>query len=191
MKRYLEEMSSCMDEFWSAEFAATQLFFTPPERQFVQKNRYKACDTVMNRNLMYLHCNTIVKYYMAIPPDYVIPENTAWATLAVAHVYAFHILYASSITAYTRRTYDNGRAAARDTWRRESLQAECFAGVAISSLGAAVPPLAAYREMVPTASDADWDEGRPATQWRWFEKGYRAGKPGACNTWTSPKKAVT
>ncbi|XVQ85717.1 hypothetical protein ACQP2K_44210 [Microbispora siamensis] len=35
------------------------------------------------------------------------------------------------------------------------------------------------------------DHGRLKTQLRWFEEGFRTGRPGACDTWSVPVRQVT
>ncbi|GAA1280856.1 hypothetical protein Psi02_66900 [Planotetraspora silvatica] len=78
--------------------------------------------------------------------------------------------------------------------RQAALQASCFAGVAISGMRSDTPSWQRYRSLyVGRVLGSAWVtiHGKLSTQLRWLEKGYRSGEPGACNTWTAAKRAVT
>ncbi|MEV1175699.1 hypothetical protein [Nonomuraea sp. NPDC049784] len=72
--------------------------------------------------------------------------------------------------------------------RRYYLQTDCFVGVSAKALGRVV------KDWKPVLKVQDfWKnryQGKTANRLYWIEKGYKAGKPGACNTWTASSSKV-
>ncbi|WP_219463924.1 hypothetical protein [Nonomuraea rhizosphaerae] len=72
--------------------------------------------------------------------------------------------------------------------RRYYLQLDCFLGVSAKAVGRQVKD---WRPVVKVPEF--WKNrfhGKPGNRLYWLDKGYRAGKPGACNTWTASSSKV-
>ncbi|MEV0383741.1 hypothetical protein [Nonomuraea sp. NPDC050643] len=72
--------------------------------------------------------------------------------------------------------------------RRYYLQIDCFTGVSAKSLGRVVKDWKSV-----TRIPEFWKNrfhGTAANRLRWSEQGYKAGRPGACNTWTASSAKV-
>ncbi|TKK89235.1 hypothetical protein FDA94_09845 [Herbidospora galbida] len=71
------------------------------------------------------------------------------------------------------------------------LQADCLAGVSAKTLGRKITDFKPFIAGMEPREYARYKwNGSPANRLHWTKKGYQAGKPGACNTWTASAPKV-
>ncbi|GGL07223.1 hypothetical protein Sme01_11880 [Sphaerisporangium melleum] len=196
MRRYLTTVSACLDRVWTRHFQRARVYYRPPERRFVrQRVRDRECGLMPSKGADGTYCDATRTYYVIVAGEDLVPWAEAIMAELVAHEYAHHVQNMSYISDYYQEAYDVARGRAREDLlsRRMELQAECFAGVALHAMRAAVPPWHRFREQYTGTLDAAWvrDHGRLATQLRWLERGYRTGRPGTCDTWSPAVRQVT
>ncbi|GAA4571658.1 neutral zinc metallopeptidase [Planotetraspora kaengkrachanensis] len=196
MKKYMGSVSNCLDRIWAGSFKAENMFFTKPERKFVQRRvRDPICGLMPKKNDTGAYCGGTTTYYMLVPNDLLRnPLAAAFVSKTISHEYGHHVQYLTHILSYEAL---EGRGAKRATvdllTRRTELQAECFAGAALKAMRREMPPWQQYRYLFMGIVNDPFahDHGRQPTRLKWTEKGFNSGRPGACDTWTSPKSKVT
>ncbi|WP_275412858.1 neutral zinc metallopeptidase [Planotetraspora phitsanulokensis] len=197
MKKYMESVSSCLDRIWARSFKAENMYFEPPKRKFVQRRvRDPICGLLPKKNDTGAYCGGTATYYLLIPDDLLRhPLAAAFVSKTISHEYGHHVQYSTHILDY--KAAEVGAARKRATAdlasRRLELQAECFAGVAVKAMRREMPPWQQFRYLFMGIVNDPFahDHGRQSTRLKWIEKGYRSGRPGACETWSSPKSKVT
>ncbi|RCG33111.1 hypothetical protein DQ384_01310 [Sphaerisporangium album] len=195
-KRYGAAVSACLDGIWARGFEKSGLYFKPPLRRFVpHRVKDPECGKMPRKGAAGTYCGGALTYYVLLKPSDLSPSEAAWVAEVTAHEYAHHIQEMLNILDYDGQAeYDARTTEAKNALsRRLELQAECLAGVALKAMGRAVPPLWEFRTLYQGTLDAQWvrDHGTLSTQLRWFERGYRAGGPKACDTWKAPARDVT
>ncbi|WP_204076533.1 neutral zinc metallopeptidase [Planotetraspora phitsanulokensis] len=196
MNKYMAAVSTCLDRIWAGSFKEARIYFTPPKRKFVQRRvRDPACGMMPAKGADGTYCGATTTYYVLVPKYSLRPWAATWISEVIAHEYGHHVQYWTNMLAYEEAAADvaDKRSAADLLSRRLELQAECFAGVAVSAMRRQMPPWQEYRDLYWGTLDGAWirDHGRLSTQLKWLEKGYRSGRPGACDTWSVPKREVT
>ncbi|MEU4835959.1 hypothetical protein [Streptosporangium sp. NPDC023615] len=71
------------------------------------------------------------------------------------------------------------------------LQADCLGGASLKALGRSAGN---WKPLLTAETPKEYGRfkwyGKPANRLHWFERGYRAQGPGACNTWRAPSSKV-
>jgi predicted metalloprotease len=196
MKKYMESVSSCLDRIWTGTFKAENMYFAPPKRKFVQRRvRDPICGLVPRKNDTGYYCGGTTTYYMLVPKDMLRhPLAAAFVSKTISHEYGHHVQHWTHILDYKAvEGIAVKRATADLLSRRLELQAECFAGTALKAMRREMPPWQQFRYLFTGVVNDPFahDHGRQSTRLMWTEKGYRSGRPGVCNTWSSPKRKVT
>ncbi|GII86224.1 peptidase [Sphaerisporangium siamense] len=195
MRRYGNAFSACLDRVWAREFKAARTYFTPPRRVFVPRRvKDRECGTMPSRGADGTYCPESRAYYVLLERDDLSPDGTALVADLVAHEYAHHVQHMVNILDWEAEAAYGAKRAVQDVLsRRLELQATCLGGVALHLLREALPPWSRFQESYQGTLEARWvrDHGRSDTQSRWLERGFRSGRPKACDTWTVPVHAVT
>lgn len=195
MKKYLGGVSSCLDRIWSREFDQVSLPFREARRKFVRKReRTGTCGLMPAKEAAGTYCDTGI-YYVIVEKPGLNSWNAPYSAEVVAHEYGHHVQGFASIDEYRDAALGKAKNKKAEDLvsRRFELQAECLAGVALNAMRGEMPSIAWFRDGYQGTLPKQWvrDHGRLTTQWKWLEKGYRAGRPGACDTWSVPARQVT
>jgi uncharacterized protein len=141
------------------------------------------------------YCGATKTYYVLVDQTALQPYAASWVSEVIAQEYGNHVQRMTNILDYEEFEARFATQPDKDLLnRRLALQAECFAGVAISGMGSEMPSWRQYRSLYTgRVLGSAWvnDHGKLSTQLRWLGKGYRSGEPGACDTWSVPKRDVT
>lgn len=124
-------------------------------------------------------------------------ERAGWLLGVMAHEYGHHVQgLTGTLAAVVTQQQDHppGGPSWLELNRREELQANCFAGVALAamtgrgSVGAA--ETAGARTRLSGGDDGVLggarDHGTTGHNRQWFDRGLQTGSPAACNTWIVP-----
>ncbi|MEV7970197.1 neutral zinc metallopeptidase [Sphaerisporangium sp. NPDC088356] len=195
-KRYLRAVSSCLDRIWASAFKRTRTYFRPPERKFV-RHRVKDpdCGLMPSKEADGTYCNETRTYYVLVERADLRPGGAARVAEVTAHEYGHHLQNMTNISDYMWEEQLATRSKGKKDLlsRRLELQAECFAGVALKTMGDYMPAWWEFRSWYFGTLPGKWtrDHGRLSTQLKWLERGYNSAEPGTCNTWTTPEQKVT
>jgi uncharacterized protein len=107
----------------------------------------------------------------------------------IAHGYAHHLQNVLKITAQVRRAERASPGQGRDFWLRHELQADCLAGVWAHTAYRNREGAGDEQAPVPLRADhfadsAAWNAPSRAERAQSFERGFRDGKPAACDTFS-------
>jgi predicted metalloprotease len=205
---FLNSTTNCLDRTWSTAFSRAGLRFSPPHRVFWSTPGRSPCGDYPAPGVAAFYCSLNNSIYIGVAGHAMnsagnlpVIYNVAYAR-NLAHEYAHHVQESSGILAYSREqrlsasSVDDRNAVTR----RSELQAQCFAGVFMASVGPTFPVTPrqwqiALRDSYGRGDDASdpgsRDHGSNGHYAGWLNRGYTRGTTGACNTWTAPAAEVS
>lgn len=119
-------------------------------------------------------------------------QEMVWLAL-MGHEYGHHVQYATGILPVTHdlRRDAEDETEELDTLRRTELQAECMAGVALSSIAeVGTGDLESVNEHFNSGGDLE-THGRATNRAFWLEQGWGQDTVGGCNTYDAEQRRVT
>ncbi|WP_157244761.1 neutral zinc metallopeptidase [Nonomuraea typhae] len=198
VRGYLTTSFGCLNTAWSKHMRAARLPLGKPSFRYYTKGSEPFCQVKVEDVLPGAYCNPtgqIGVYLPGVVREYA-PE--VGFMLVMAHEYGHHVQRESGIFAAAVSEKYVSKAHELEAQRRYELQADCLAGVYVSSVWEA------QRRSLPewgTIIAVAWaigdekgaktnDHGTRDNRARWFNKGFAAESPSACNTWTAPSGKV-
>ncbi|WP_283132802.1 neutral zinc metallopeptidase [Rhizohabitans arisaemae] len=195
-KRHLHGLNGCLDRAWARQFREAGQRFRAPSLKIVTKPVRSSCGWWV-KDVAGTYCGSSRTMYILIDKDWLTDPGYLFPASVVAHEYGHHIQLLTGISAYYDATFPPTKAGELALSRRFELQAECLAGVALSTVRAGLPiEDRRWQELLETTRESgdeaykDNDHGKGANIARWLDRGYRSGAPSACNTWTASKRSV-
>jgi hypothetical protein len=184
-EKYVKKLVSCLNSAWKGTIDG----FQPVRVAF--KTDKEACSSGMDIAGSYAEiCGQTIEVRLA--GDWIKATSDTKAFAAVTRVWSGVIQGQTGIgRAWWAMEHDKSGDEVDEQTRRFYLQKDCLAGVSAKSLGRKVKdftPLLAGMEPREYAR-FKWN-GKPANRLYWIKKGYQAGRPGACNTWTASSAKV-
>ncbi len=206
MRRFMNELSDCLDSTWKAQFAKTGMSFAPPNRVFWLTSGNSPCGNYPAPGSSAFYCPANNTMYVGL--KHVIEtsgsesvEHFAVFARVIAHEYGHHVQDRAGILLYGDRLMDQsdplGRAEAS---RRIELQAQCFAGEFLGANRTTLPLDQAQYSALVVDVQGRGDENQPADKRDhgsskhyagWVVRGIRTQNLSACNTWTASPSAVS
>ncbi|MDP9847599.1 neutral zinc metallopeptidase [Streptosporangium lutulentum] len=197
-REYLTTVMKCLDKSWSAHFARAGLRFRKPTVRFYEEPAQKVCGTVpWPVNVGALYCTERATLVFPLTGDWIENRTDLYPFKIAAHEYGHHL---QSLTG-VRRDYEarvrSDPAHQNELNRRYELQADCLSGVFLGSVRRSLPRTAQDWESLSDELRASGDDpghrthGAGANRVRWFDRGYRAISPAACDTWTAKPSYVS
>jgi uncharacterized protein len=201
VRRYYTEYIRCLDKVWKPVVEKAGFSFYPPRLDVFTGKTRTLCDVQDSA----AYCGTgTISMNATFDIDNYRKYNKLWArtTMAhlVAHEYGHHIqsLIGISNASATRTTYLNGADATLLESRRIELQASCLSGVYLGADRSYFPVAGSWRQRwlwtISHRGD-EWgtqrDHGSSKSHSRWTRRGFDAGTPSACNTFTASAASVS
>ncbi|SDI36243.1 hypothetical protein SAMN05421505_14610 [Sinosporangium album] len=206
MAAFMERFTDCLDRTWEAGFAEAGVRFTRPGRVFWDTPGRGPCGDYpvagasafycpINRG-MYVGTRDIVKASGGVP-------GAMYGVYArvLAHEYSHHVQDQAGILSLAWRLRDSTPAVeANEITRRVELQAQCLAGAYFGAVRRTLPMGEGQWALVLNDSrsrgedrkpEGERDHGSGANYAGWLDRGYNAGHPGVCDTWTAPLRDVS
>ncbi|GAA1021383.1 hypothetical protein Aple_060370 [Acrocarpospora pleiomorpha] len=184
-EKYVKKLVSCLNSAWKGVIDGFQ-----PVR-VVFKTDKESCASGMDIAGSFAEiCGQTIQVRLA--SDWVKAKSDMNAFAAVTRVWSGVVQGQTGIgQAWWALEHDRSGDEVDEQTRRFYLQADCLAGASAKSLGRKVKdfkPLIAGMEPREYAG-YKWN-GKPTNRLYWTKKGYQAGRPGACNTWTASSAKV-
>ncbi|MFK4087748.1 neutral zinc metallopeptidase [Kribbella sp. NPDC020789] len=200
LRAYYTEFVHCLDRAWAPVVRkAGYKFWAPKVEILVGDQRRSQCSISDSA----AYCGGVISLQATFDLSNQRRYNKLWTrtTMAflVAHEYGHHIQQLTGImdASQTRTNYARGTSAQLLESRRLELQASCFSGVYLGADRKYFPASGAWLQKwnwtVANRGD-EWNptrsHGNKANHSRWSRKGFGAGNPAACNTFTASAASV-
>ena len=205
MNRFLKKVSDCLDKSWARQFKAAHIPFSPPTRVYWTSSGTSPCGSYPAPGAAAFYCSSNHAMYIGLKD---VVKNSANAPgryysvylSVLAHEYGHHVQSAAGILDYGHlaESRATGESEKNETSRRIELQANCFDGVYLNSVGKTLPMTPLQKKLV--RYDAFHRGDRPGyppdhgsrKHFRgWLVRGMVGGRPAVCNTWTTSSGNVS
>ena len=199
MNRFLTRVSDCLDQSWARDFRSANIPFKPPTRVYWTQPGTSPCGNYPASGAAAFYCSTNHAMYIGLKD---VVQNSANApgkyysiyVSVLAHEYGHHVQSAAGILDYghTAESESTSTDERNQVSRRIELQANCFDGVYLHSIGRTLPLTRIQRRIVKF--DAYYrgdragfppDHGSRKHFRGWLVRGLAGGRPGLCNTWAT------
>ncbi|GGK72581.1 hypothetical protein Sme01_07980 [Sphaerisporangium melleum] len=195
-KSYILPLLDCLGTSWGAQLAKARIRFTAPRVQFIQRPS-KVCGHPWPKNAQGLYCPSQRRVVILLDKHLTRQAEDLFLMDVIAHEYGHHVQNLAGIeTAFNGLAY-RGKAEYYEQYRRLELQAECLAGAFIGSVWESLDRTAEDWDYLLEATRESGDEvtkvrdhGKGRSIATWLNRGFRAGGPGACNTWAAGTASV-
>ncbi|MBG0818097.1 neutral zinc metallopeptidase [Planomonospora sp. ID82291] len=196
-KAFMTRVSRCLGLAWGIQFGKAGLDFTPPKLRFATSRVSSPCGKWPAGAGGY-YCAGDRTVYIGLTRAVLANPYGPNHAQFMAHEYAHHVQQLAGILPYYGRTVWRAAPAARLALsRRLELQADCLASAflrgAAADLKVTPEHWEAMLEWTARNGHKSWpknDHGRGGSQAYWMERGFERGTPGACNTFTAPRRVV-
>ncbi|MFF4615882.1 hypothetical protein [Nonomuraea jabiensis] len=183
-RKYVTKLVACLNTAWKPAIKD----FAPVKVEFKDADDKESCSTGMDVSGSFSEiCATTIRVRLA--DDWIKAKNDLTVFTSIARTWGGVVTGQTGIgKAWWGLENDADAAIMNEQNRRYYLQIDCFVGVSAKALGRQV------KDWKPVAKVPEfWKnryQGKTANRLYWLEKGYKSGKPGACNTWTASSSKV-
>ncbi|MFI7130927.1 hypothetical protein ACIBQ1_34925 [Nonomuraea sp. NPDC050153] len=183
-RKYITKLVGCLNTAWKPAIKD----FTPVKVEFKAADDKESCSTGMDVSGSFSEiCTTTIRVRVA--DDWIKAKNDLAVFTAITRTWGGVVTGQTGIgKAWWGLENDADEAIMNEQNRRYYLQIDCFVGVSAKAVGRAV------KDWKPVAKvPVFWKnryQGKTANRLYWLAKGYKSGKPGACNTWTASSSKV-
>ncbi|MFC4061013.1 neutral zinc metallopeptidase [Planomonospora corallina] len=197
-KRYLTGVLNCLNTSWKAHLDAAGLPFTKPVLKTYAKAPARFCGDKVGKGTEALYCSSSRTILIELHKDLLSDTGDLYLFHLMSSMYSYHVQNLVGIDeAYTAAPYKNA-SEMNEQIRRNSLQADCLAGVFIKSVWPSLErPASNWNHMLGILKDNGDPKGGPRTHGKggsqvyWSKRGYSTGDPASCNTWTASSAKVS
>ncbi|MGS2643671.1 neutral zinc metallopeptidase [Streptosporangium sp. LJ11] len=197
MREYLTAALGCLNTSWSAHFARAGLGFRRPAVRFYEEPARRVCGVRWPVNADAFYCTERATLVFPLTGHWIENRTDLYPLKVAAHEYGHHLQSLTGVRDRYETLARADRPRQAELGRRYELQADCLAGVFLGSVRGSLPRTEQDWEALSGALRAGGDEGSHhthgtgANRLRWFERGFRAVSPAACDTWTAPPSRVS
>ncbi|MBO3752542.1 neutral zinc metallopeptidase [Streptosporangiaceae bacterium NEAU-GS5] len=193
-KRYVTAIFNCLNRSWAAHFEEADLPFEEPSLGFITKPT-KFCGGPWG-DAAATYCSKSERFVVLLDKD-TLQDTTLFLYDTVAHEYGHHIQTITGIMdAYLDLDYGK-KAEGLEQNRRLELQAECLAGVFISSVWDSLDRDSQdWKKMLADDRDSGDEQGKVRDHGKgrniaaWLDRGFQSGDPESCDTWSAGAASV-
>ncbi|GAA2888057.1 hypothetical protein GCM10010517_51970 [Streptosporangium fragile] len=196
-REYLAAAVKCLNTSWSAHFARAGLRFRTPTVRFYEEPERRVCGVRWPVNAAAFYCTEKATLVFPLTGHWIEDRTDLYPLKVAAHEYGHHLQSLTGIRDDYEARVRSDRTRQAELGRRYELQADCLSGVFLGSVRGSLPRTGQDWEALSEAIRASGDEGdhrthgSGASRVRWFERGYRAVSPAACDTWTAAPSRVS
>ena len=190
---YLRSVEKCLDRAWRDELKGAGVHFERPALRFITKPR-RTCGHRWAKNAQAGYCPLGDQITVLLDHKLLQDSDTLALMLYLGHEYGHHVQHLTGIL--NASAVDEDSDLADQQSRRLELQADCLAGAFIGSVWKSLDRNSddwGYLRWYARGT-GDWGDSRDHGAGEnidfWLRRGYKAGSPSACNTWTAPDKRV-
>lgn len=196
-REYLTAAVECLNRSWSAHFAHAGLRFRKPTVRFYEEPEQRVCGVRWPANAAAFYCTERATLVFPLTGNWIEGRTDLYPLKVVAHEYGHHLQSLTGIRDGYEARFHSDHTHQAELGRRYELQADCLSGVFLGSVRRSLPRTGPDWEALSGALRASGDDadyrthGTGANRVRWFERGYRAASPAACDTWTATPSRVS
>ncbi|MEU8204730.1 neutral zinc metallopeptidase [Streptosporangium sp. NPDC049046] len=194
---YLTAVTRCLRTSWSAHFARAGLRFRTPTVRIYSEPERRVCGIAWPTGADAFYCTERATLVFPLTGLWIEDRTDLYPFKVAAHEYGHHLQSLTGIRTHFERRVRAERTRHFELRRRYELQADCLSGVFLGSVRDSLPRTEQDWKALSETIRANGDEGEYRTHGsgvnrvRWFERGYRAVSPGACDTWTATPSRVS
>jgi predicted metalloprotease len=183
-KKYVTTLVGCLNKAWKPAIKG----FAPVKVVFKDADDKESCSTGMDVTGSFSEiCATQIRVRLA--DDWIKAKNDVAVFASIVRTWGGVVTGQTGIgRAWWALENDASEAVMNEHNRRYYLQIDCFSGVSAKAVGRQV------KDWKPVIKVPEfWKnrfQGKTENRRYWLDKGYKAGKPGACNTWTASSSRV-
>ncbi|SEG36088.1 hypothetical protein SAMN05444920_102709 [Nonomuraea solani] len=199
-REYLTGVVKCLDRSWAAYFKRAGLSLGRPIVEYYAEPARTVCGRAWPEHADAFYCTERATLVFPLTGGWIENRADLYPMKVAAHEYGHHVQSALGIRrAYEMEARTRGGDRGNALKRRYELQADCLAGVFLGSVWGSLrrprSDWAALVETVKASGDDGLDggarsHGKGANRAAWLERGYRAGSPTACDTWSAAATKV-
>lgn len=194
---FMTRVNRCLNLAWKTQFRKARLPFSQPALRFVTSKVSSPCGRWPTGAGGY-YCSSNRTIYIGVTRA--VLKNPFGPNHAqfMAHEYGHHVQNLAGIMNYYGQSIWRARTSTKLAFsRRLELQADCLGSSFLRQVSADLPveqeQWDSMVQWVAQNGHKTWvsnDHGRGRSQAYWMNRGFNAGSPSACNTWTAPSRTV-
>ncbi|MFI6451340.1 neutral zinc metallopeptidase [Streptosporangium amethystogenes] len=194
---YLTAVMKCLNTSWSAHFARAGLRFRTPTVRLYSEPERRVCGMDWPGSADAFYCTERATLVFPLTGAWIEDRADLYPLKVAAHEYGHHLQSLTGIRDHFERRARADLPHRFELRRRYELQADCLSGVFLGSVRDSLRRTEQDWKALSEALRANGDEddhrthGTGANRVRWFERGYRAVSPAACDTWTAGPSRVS
>lgn len=196
-RTFVTKMIRCLNLAWKTQFRKTNLAFSQPRLRFSTTKVNTPCGRWPS-SAGGLYCSSNRTIYIGVTREVLKNAFPANHAQFIAHEYGHHVQRLAGIMDYYGNSIWRASSSAKLAFsRRLELQADCLGSAFLRQIADDLPVEQAQWEAMVSWVNANghknWpknDHGKGRSQAYWMERGYNAGSPSGCNTWTAPTGRV-
>jgi uncharacterized protein len=196
-REYLTAAIKCLNKSWSAHFARAGLRFRKPTVAFYEAPAQRVCGIPWPAYAAAFYCTERATLVFPLTGDWIENRTDLYPLKTAAHEYGHHLQSLTGVRDRYEARVRSDHAHQAELGRRYELQADCLSGVFLGSIRRSSSRTEQdWKSLSDTlrASGDDRDHrahGTGVNRVRWFNRGYRAVSPSACDTWTATPSQVS
>ncbi|SDJ50823.1 hypothetical protein SAMN05421874_10236 [Nonomuraea maritima] len=193
-RAYFDGVVACLNTTWRRHLTAAGLPFKQVKVRHMNRIPKKYCDfDVTREDSQAWYCADNGSIVLQLGRTWLKDADDLWLFDTAASMYAYHVQNLVGIEdAYQELPYGR-KAELNEQIRRRSLQSECLGAAFVRSVwplkGRTMKDWDRVVGMLADNEDAT-TYGKGATVRYWLKRGFAAGDPGSCDTWSASSAKV-
>ncbi|GAA4189864.1 neutral zinc metallopeptidase [Streptosporangium oxazolinicum] len=196
-RTFVTKIIRCLNLAWKTQFRKTNLAFSQPRLRFSTTKVNTPCGRWPS-SAGGLYCSSNRTIYIGVTREVLKNAFPANHAQFIAHEYGHHVQRLAGIMDYYGSSIWRASSSTKLAFsRRLELQADCLGSAFLRKISEDLPVEPAHWDAMVSWVNANghknWpknDHGKGRSQAYWMERGYNAGSPSGCNTWTAPSGRV-
>ncbi|MBB4935940.1 hypothetical protein FHR32_000245 [Streptosporangium album] len=196
-KVFMTRVDRCLNLAWKTQFKKARLPFAQPKLRFTTSKVSSPCGRWPQGAGGY-YCSSNRTIYIGVFRDVLKSPYAPNHAQFMAHEYAHHVQQLAGImNYYGQSVWRAGSSTKLAFSRRLELQADCLGSAFLRQIADDLPveqeQWDAMVDWVAKNGQKTWvknDHGKGRSQAYWMQRGFNAGSPSACNTWTASSGTV-
>ncbi|GAA2871742.1 neutral zinc metallopeptidase [Streptosporangium fragile] len=196
-RTFMTRVTRCLNLSWKTQFRKAKLAFSQPRLRFTTTRVNTPCGRWPS-SAGGLYCSANRTIYIGVTRETLKNPYAPNHAQFMAHEYGHHVQHLAGIMRYYANSTARAGAAGKLAFsRRLELQADCLGSAFLRQISSSLPVEQEHWDgmvrWVYANGHKNWpknDHGKGRSQAYWMDRGFDAGSPSACNTWTAPSGRV-
>ncbi|MFD0883732.1 neutral zinc metallopeptidase [Streptosporangium algeriense] len=186
---YLEFLVDCLNISWEDQLTKAKIPFSKPKLVTTSRTGVATGCGKFPKNAQAVYCPRNKRITFLLDRGILSHATELFLFETIAHEYGHHVQQLTGILKTLDREFTSKKAAYAEI-RKVELQAECFSGAFIGSVWRSLDRRDEDLAYVIEAAYDTSTHGKRANIAYWINRGFNAGSPDACNTFTAPASKV-